>query len=67
MTGIRSREEIEFEIMQVQIELQKISNAIAKELEKPFFERQNEVCLFLNFEMKLYTQLLLKLKWVLNE
>ena len=63
----RSRQEMKNRLAEIDARLILIKKAIADELERPFFQRRQDVCLFLDVERKIYTALHEQLKWILNE
>jgi hypothetical protein len=67
LSSMRSREEIEKEIAELENNLARIETAIGQQMAKRFFERRSRTCLFLSIEKKTYLKALQKLKWVLYE
>ncbi len=64
---MRDVKDIRARITEVEIKLNHIDQQITKELAKPFFDRADRVCLFLDTEKKTHLMILDTLKWVLYE
>jgi len=64
---VKSTQEIENRIKEIEERLVSIDHANTKQLETPFFERDYFVCQFLNLERRSYSLLLKELKWILDE
>lgn len=64
---IRTVHEIKRRMLEVEDHLAMINGKIMQEMEKGFFDRNLQVCLFLDYERKIYSAILNELKWILNE
>lgn len=64
---IRQIGEIKNRKLEVETKLQVIEQALEKELNKSFFERNVHLCGFLEMERKIYTEVLSQLIWIINE
>lgn len=67
MSKLRTIDEINIRITQIEQKLDKINLELDKQVQKPFFQRDRNTCLFLHVEKKRYTAILLELKWFISE
>jgi hypothetical protein len=64
--GIQSLEEIRNRIVSIEDRLKLIDDGINKEMSRPFLERREHLCLFLDVEKKIYLAKLDELKWIID-
>ena len=64
---MKSKEEIEIRIREVEQRIRKIDDAISKELQRPFFFRRPNLCQLLDLQKKIQAAIWNELKWMLYE
>ncbi|MDO6434605.1 hypothetical protein Q4E93_28600 [Flavitalea sp. BT771] len=61
---MKTEEQIRIRMMEVKSKLKQIDDAIARELERPFFARRPNLCQFLDLQRKIHASLYKELKWL---
>jgi hypothetical protein len=67
MREIKSFEEIQLRIREVEQQLQLIDNKIKEQLSITFFDRSWDTCRFLDLEKRIHKAKLEELKWMIYE
>lgn len=63
---MKNKDEIVLKIQETEKRLNIIEDNIKKQLAKKFFERDQDICLFMGVEKRVYSMLLQELKWVIG-
>ncbi|MBL6449334.1 hypothetical protein JMN32_23690 [Fulvivirga sp. 29W222] len=67
MKNHKDTEEVKERIAHFQQRLDKINEGINDQLNKPFFQRNERICRFLDVEKRVNSMVIDQLKWVINE